>query len=79
MTLAQLTACYGTLGVLLHRASVPRNRCDSLSCAAGSEQIELFEAEERLNNFTTLHMRKYARLMGIAGSNPVRDMDVCLL
>jgi hypothetical protein len=41
MTFAQLTSCYRTLGVLLRRASVPRNRCDSLSRAAGSERLEL--------------------------------------
>jgi hypothetical protein len=41
MTFTQLTSYYRTLGVLLCRASVPRNRCDSLSRAAGSERLEL--------------------------------------
>jgi len=44
MTLAQLTGCYRTLGVLLRRASVPWNRCDFLSRAAVSGQLELFGA-----------------------------------
>ena len=41
MTFAQLTSFYRTLGVLLRRACVPRNRCDSLSRAAGSERLEV--------------------------------------
>ena len=44
MTFAQLTGCYRTLGALLGRPSVPRNRCDSLSRAASSEQLENSEA-----------------------------------